>query len=113
MGSECDWGRGGHHSWWHPGAVPQSSLEPCGIWDSPSVFSSLSSPSPLSWSHTGVGRWVLVTEEREVQEISASFGDFSFPFQIPALADAGFRVIALEMKGYGESTAPPGELSEL
>lgn len=45
---------------------------------------------------------------------------FCFPFggfhvfycllsQIPALADAGFRVIALEMKGYGESTAPPGE----
>uniref|UniRef100_A0A8C5U944 AB hydrolase-1 domain-containing protein n=1 Tax=Malurus cyaneus samueli TaxID=2593467 RepID=A0A8C5U944_9PASS len=27
--------------------------------------------------------------------------------RIPALADAGFRVIALEMKGYGESTAPP------
>lgn len=47
---------------------------------------------------------------------------FCFPFggfhvfycllsQIPALADAGFRVIALEMKGYGESTAPPGEQS--
>ncbi|NWW71338.1 HYES hydrolase, partial [Climacteris rufus] len=34
----------------------------------------------------------------------------SWRFQIPALADAGFRVIALEMKGYGESTAPPGEL---
>lgn len=33
--------------------------------------------------------------------------------QIPALADAGFRVIALEMKGYGESTAPPGELALL
>ncbi|NWS78411.1 HYES hydrolase, partial [Crotophaga sulcirostris] len=31
----------------------------------------------------------------------------SWRFQIPALADAGFRVIALEMKGYGESTAPP------
>uniref|UniRef100_A0A8U7MNS1 AB hydrolase-1 domain-containing protein n=1 Tax=Corvus moneduloides TaxID=1196302 RepID=A0A8U7MNS1_CORMO len=30
----------------------------------------------------------------------------SWRFQIPALADAGFRVIALEMKGYGESTAP-------
>ncbi|XP_072188347.1 bifunctional epoxide hydrolase 2 isoform X2 [Excalfactoria chinensis] len=29
------------------------------------------------------------------------------PIRIPALADAGFRVIALEMKGYGESTAPP------
>ncbi|NXX99220.1 HYES hydrolase, partial [Centropus bengalensis] len=34
----------------------------------------------------------------------------SWRYQIPALADAGFRVIALEMKGYGESTAPPGEL---
>ncbi|NWV21955.1 HYES hydrolase, partial [Origma solitaria] len=33
----------------------------------------------------------------------------SWRFQIPALADAGFRVMALEMKGYGESTAPPGE----
>ncbi|KAM9017480.1 bifunctional epoxide hydrolase 2 [Ara ararauna] len=31
----------------------------------------------------------------------------SWRFQIPALVDAGFRVIALEMKGYGESTAPP------
>ncbi|NWX93026.1 HYES hydrolase, partial [Nothoprocta pentlandii] len=29
--------------------------------------------------------------------------------QLPALADAGFRVIALEMKGYGDSAAPPGE----
>ncbi|NXV23103.1 HYES hydrolase, partial [Cepphus grylle] len=32
---------------------------------------------------------------------------FSWRYQIPALANAGFRVIALEMKGYGESTAPP------
>ncbi|XP_029893728.1 bifunctional epoxide hydrolase 2 isoform X3 [Aquila chrysaetos chrysaetos] len=31
----------------------------------------------------------------------------SWRYQIPTLADAGFRVIALEMKGYGESTAPP------
>ncbi|NWI95969.1 HYES hydrolase, partial [Pitta sordida] len=31
----------------------------------------------------------------------------SWRFQIPALADAGFRAMALEMKGYGESTAPP------
>lgn len=32
---------------------------------------------------------------------------FSWRHQIPALADAGFRVLALEMKGYGDSTAPP------
>ncbi|XP_063156560.1 bifunctional epoxide hydrolase 2 isoform X2 [Candoia aspera] len=31
----------------------------------------------------------------------------SWRFQIPALADAGFRVIALQMKGYGDSVAPP------
>ncbi|XP_062979809.1 bifunctional epoxide hydrolase 2 [Elgaria multicarinata webbii] len=31
---------------------------------------------------------------------------FSWRYQIPALAEAGFRVIALEMKGYGDSTAP-------
>lgn len=31
----------------------------------------------------------------------------SWRHQIPALADAGFRVLALEMKGYGDSTAPP------
>ncbi|XP_066468080.1 bifunctional epoxide hydrolase 2 [Tiliqua scincoides] len=31
----------------------------------------------------------------------------SWRYQIPALADAGFRVLALEMKGYGDSTAPP------
>nr|XP_060610683.1 bifunctional epoxide hydrolase 2 [Anolis sagrei ordinatus] len=31
----------------------------------------------------------------------------SWRYQIPALVDAGFRVIALEMKGYGDSTAPP------
>ncbi|XP_077187485.1 bifunctional epoxide hydrolase 2 isoform X2 [Paroedura picta] len=32
---------------------------------------------------------------------------FSWRYQIPALAEAGFRVLALEMKGYGVSTAPP------
>ncbi|XP_035487403.2 bifunctional epoxide hydrolase 2 [Scophthalmus maximus] len=32
---------------------------------------------------------------------------FSWRFQIPAMAAAGFRVLALDMKGYGESTAPP------
>ncbi|KAK2827921.1 hypothetical protein Q5P01_018955 [Channa striata] len=32
---------------------------------------------------------------------------FSWRYQIPAIAAAGFRVLALDMKGYGESTAPP------
>ncbi|KAI4793866.1 hypothetical protein KUCAC02_032452, partial [Chaenocephalus aceratus] len=32
---------------------------------------------------------------------------FSWRFQIPAMAAAGFRVLALDMKGFGESTAPP------
>ncbi|XP_037552260.1 bifunctional epoxide hydrolase 2 [Nematolebias whitei] len=32
---------------------------------------------------------------------------YSWRFQIPALAAAGFRVLALDMKGFGESTAPP------
>ncbi|XP_028323369.1 bifunctional epoxide hydrolase 2 [Gouania willdenowi] len=32
---------------------------------------------------------------------------FSWRYQIPALAAAGFRVLALDMKGFGESTAPP------
>uniref|UniRef100_A0A8C7CJ69 Epoxide hydrolase 2, cytoplasmic n=1 Tax=Oncorhynchus kisutch TaxID=8019 RepID=A0A8C7CJ69_ONCKI len=32
---------------------------------------------------------------------------YSWRYQIPALADAGFRVVSLDMKGYGESTAPP------
>ncbi|XP_068434671.1 bifunctional epoxide hydrolase 2 [Clinocottus analis] len=32
---------------------------------------------------------------------------FSWRYQVPALAAAGFRVLALDMKGYGESTAPP------
>ncbi|XP_073683744.1 bifunctional epoxide hydrolase 2 [Garra rufa] len=31
---------------------------------------------------------------------------FSWRYQIPALVDAGFRVLALDMKGYGDSTAP-------
>ncbi|XP_072546443.1 bifunctional epoxide hydrolase 2 [Salminus brasiliensis] len=31
---------------------------------------------------------------------------FSWRYQIPALADAGFRVIAPDMKGYGDSSAP-------
>ncbi|XP_070973321.1 bifunctional epoxide hydrolase 2 [Oncorhynchus clarkii lewisi] len=32
---------------------------------------------------------------------------YSWRYQIPALADAGFRVVSLDMKGYGQSTAPP------
>ncbi|XP_021554501.1 bifunctional epoxide hydrolase 2 isoform X1 [Neomonachus schauinslandi] len=32
---------------------------------------------------------------------------FSWRYQIPALAQVGFRVLALDMKGYGESSAPP------
>jgi pimeloyl-ACP methyl ester carboxylesterase len=28
-------------------------------------------------------------------------------YQIPALVDAGFRVIAPDLRGFGESTAPP------
>ncbi|KAM9327422.1 bifunctional epoxide hydrolase 2 isoform 2-T2 [Pholidichthys leucotaenia] len=32
---------------------------------------------------------------------------YSWRYQIPALAAAGFRVLALDMKGYGESSAPP------
>ncbi|XP_041637730.1 bifunctional epoxide hydrolase 2 [Cheilinus undulatus] len=32
---------------------------------------------------------------------------YSWRYQIPAIAAAGFRVLALDMKGYGESTAPP------
>uniref|UniRef100_A0A8C8RI26 Bifunctional epoxide hydrolase 2 n=1 Tax=Pelusios castaneus TaxID=367368 RepID=A0A8C8RI26_9SAUR len=32
---------------------------------------------------------------------------FSWRYQIPALAEAGFRVLALDMKGYGDSTASP------
>ncbi|KAL0969365.1 hypothetical protein UPYG_G00226120 [Umbra pygmaea] len=32
---------------------------------------------------------------------------YSWRYQIQALADAGFRVLAPDMKGYGESTAPP------
>lgn len=36
-----------------------------------------------------------------------------FVFQIPALAQAGFRVLAIDMKGYGDSSSPPGELAVL
>ncbi|KAM5229527.1 bifunctional epoxide hydrolase 2 isoform 2-T2 [Hipposideros larvatus] len=32
---------------------------------------------------------------------------FSWRYQIPVLAQAGFRVLALDMKGFGESSAPP------
>uniref|UniRef100_A0A8C8ZCQ9 Bifunctional epoxide hydrolase 2 n=1 Tax=Prolemur simus TaxID=1328070 RepID=A0A8C8ZCQ9_PROSS len=32
---------------------------------------------------------------------------FSWRYQIPALAHAGYRVLAVDMKGYGESSAPP------
>lgn len=33
-----------------------------------------------------------------------------FAFQIPALAQAGYRVLAMDMKGYGDSSSPPGGL---
>ncbi|KAK1343002.1 hypothetical protein QTO34_015771 [Cnephaeus nilssonii] len=32
---------------------------------------------------------------------------FSWRYQIPALVQAGFRVLAVDMKGYGDSSAPP------
>ncbi|XP_058406444.1 bifunctional epoxide hydrolase 2 isoform X1 [Diceros bicornis minor] len=32
---------------------------------------------------------------------------FSWRYQIPALAQAGFRVLAVDMKGYGDSSTPP------
>ncbi|XP_005075304.1 bifunctional epoxide hydrolase 2 [Mesocricetus auratus] len=32
---------------------------------------------------------------------------FSWRYQIPALAQAGFRVLAIDMKGYGNSSSPP------
>ncbi|KAG9470907.1 hypothetical protein GDO78_016370 [Eleutherodactylus coqui] len=32
---------------------------------------------------------------------------YSWRFQLPALAAAGYRVIALDMKGYGDSSSPP------
>ncbi|TEA24375.1 hypothetical protein DBR06_SOUSAS4410085, partial [Sousa chinensis] len=38
---------------------------------------------------------------------------FSWRYQIPALAQAGFRVLAVDMKGYGESSAPSGGLAVL
>src|SRR2546429_4268425 len=31
---------------------------------------------------------------------------YSWRHQIPALAEAGFRVVALDMRGYGQSSAP-------
>lgn len=37
-------------------------------------------------------------------------GSDLFLFQIPALAQAGYRVLAVDMKGYGDSSAPPGGL---
>lgn len=30
-------------------------------------------------------------------------------FQIPALANAGFRAIAIDVKGFGDSSAPAGQ----
>ncbi|XP_004848444.1 bifunctional epoxide hydrolase 2 isoform X3 [Heterocephalus glaber] len=32
---------------------------------------------------------------------------FSWRYQIPALAQAGYRVLAMDMKGYGDSSSPP------
>ncbi|XP_048186568.1 bifunctional epoxide hydrolase 2 [Perognathus longimembris pacificus] len=32
---------------------------------------------------------------------------FSWRYQIPALARAGYRVLAMDMKGYGDSSSPP------
>lgn len=32
---------------------------------------------------------------------------YSWRHQIPALAQAGFRVVAPDMRGYGQSSAPP------
>jgi pimeloyl-ACP methyl ester carboxylesterase len=33
---------------------------------------------------------------------------FSWRFQLPAVADAGYRAIAVDQRGYGQSSVPPG-----
>src|SRR5829696_696147 len=33
---------------------------------------------------------------------------YSWRHQLPALADAGFRAIAVDLRGYNDSDAPPG-----
>ncbi|ETE68828.1 Epoxide hydrolase 2, partial [Ophiophagus hannah] len=43
----------------------------------------------------------------ELQDVAHGY----VKIKIPALADAGFRVIALQMKGYGDSVGPPGTFS--
>ncbi|KAG9329977.1 hypothetical protein JZ751_028422 [Albula glossodonta] len=38
---------------------------------------------------------------------------FSWRYQIPALAEAGFRALVPDMKGYGNSSAPPGDVNNV
>lgn len=67
----------------------------------------------LGWSHLQRGggeRKQRGSVSQTVTRLHWSAPDL-FLFQIPALAQAGFRVLAVDLKGYGESSAPPGGLA--
>uniref|UniRef100_A0A8I6A4C3 Bifunctional epoxide hydrolase 2 n=1 Tax=Rattus norvegicus TaxID=10116 RepID=A0A8I6A4C3_RAT len=74
-------------------------------------------PLPVPCSPNDVSHgYVTVKGERDTsKELQLGPGESNchalncFVFQIPALAQAGFRVLAIDMKGYGDSSSPPGE----
>ncbi|XP_062069521.1 bifunctional epoxide hydrolase 2-like [Lepus europaeus] len=70
-------------------------------------------PAPLSLPQPGVRLYFVEQGSGPAVCLCHGFPEswFSWRYQIPALAQAGYRVLAVDMKGYGESSAPPGGLA--
>jgi pimeloyl-ACP methyl ester carboxylesterase len=64
--------------------------------------------SPQTWRVNGIDLAVQVRGEGPLVVLAHGFPDLSITWrhQVPALVDAGFRVVAADMRGYGRSSRP-------
>ncbi|TWF80459.1 pimeloyl-ACP methyl ester carboxylesterase [Pseudonocardia hierapolitana] len=71
--------------------------------------------SPQTWRVNGVDLAVQVRGEGPLVVLAHGFPDLSITWrhQVPALVAAGFRVVAVDMRGYGRSARPAYALREI